>query len=109
MNTQEFQVRRTMNASNDTQMEGTPLIVPSSTDHPLYEPICEACRTVHDPEIPVNIFDLGLIYTIEISDSGAVDVKMSLTAPGCPVAGRCQVGFKMRLNQFLAYNQLMLN
>jgi FeS assembly SUF system protein len=42
---------------------------------------------VHDPEIPVNIFDLGLIYTIEISDSGAVDVKMSLTAPGCPVAG----------------------
>ena len=47
-----------MNASNDTQMEGTPLIVPSSTDHALYEPICEACRTVHDPEIPVNIFDL---------------------------------------------------
>ena len=87
MITQEFQVRRTMNASNDTKMEGTPLIVPSSTDHPLYEPICEACRTVHDPEIQVNIFDLGLIYTIEISDSGAVDVKMSLTAPGCPVAG----------------------
>ena len=87
MITQEFQVRRTMNASNDTQMEGTPLIVPSSTDHALYEPIFEACRTVHDPEIPVNIFDLGLIYTIEISDSGAVDVKMSLTAPGCPVAG----------------------
>ena len=53
----------------------------------MYEPIFEACRTVHDPEIPVNIFDLGLIYTIEISDSGAVDVKMSLTAPGCPVAG----------------------
>ena len=87
MITQEFQVRRIMNASNDTQMEGTPLIVPSSTDHALYEPICESCRTVHDPEIPVNIFDLGLIYTIEISDSGAVDVKMSLTAPGCPVAG----------------------
>ena len=87
MITQEFQVRRIMNASNDTQMEGTPLIVPSSTDHALYEPICEACRTVHDPEIPVYIFDLGLIYTIEISDSGAVDVKMSLTAPGCPVAG----------------------
>lgn len=68
-------------------MEGTPLIQPSSTEHPLYEIICEACRTVHDPEIPVNIFDLGLIYTILINDDGIVDIKMSLTAPGCPVAG----------------------
>ena len=39
----------------------------------------------------MNIFDLGLIYTIEISDEGAVDVKMSLTAPGCPVAGEMPV------------------
>ena len=109
MITQEFQVRRTMNASNDTQMEGTPLIVPSSTDHALYEPICEACRTVHDPEIPVNIFDLGLIYTIEISDSGAVDVKMSLTAPDVLSLEKCLGGFKMQLNLFLEFNQLMLN
>ena len=63
-------------------------MLPSSTDHPIYEPIVEACKSVYDPEIPVNIYDLGLIYTINISDeSGAVDVKMSLTAPGCPVAG----------------------
>lgn len=68
-------------------MEGTPLIEPSTTDHALYDPICEACRTVHDPEIPVNIFDLGLIYTITILDDGIIDIKMSLTAPGCPVAG----------------------
>ena len=76
-----------MNAESDAPMEGTPLIKPSSTDHPLYDSIVEACRTVYDPEIPVNIYDLGLIYTIEISDEGAVEVKMSLTAPGCPVAG----------------------
>lgn len=68
-------------------MEGTPLIAPSSTDHPLYEAIVEACKTVYDPEIPVNIFDLGLIYTIDIDDENAVSIKMSLTAPGCPVAG----------------------
>ncbi|MEM7242779.1 MAG: DUF59 domain-containing protein [Pseudomonadota bacterium] len=68
-------------------MEGIPLIEPSTVDHPLYDPICEACRSVHDPEIPVNIFDLGLIYTILISEAGEVHVKMSLTAPGCPVAG----------------------
>ncbi len=68
-------------------MEGTPLIKPSSTDHPLYEALVAACRSVHDPEIPVNIYDLGLIYTIEISDENEVEVAMSLTAPGCPVAG----------------------
>ncbi|MBL6777894.1 MAG: SUF system Fe-S cluster assembly protein [Paracoccaceae bacterium] len=68
-------------------LEGTPLIAPSSTDHPLYETLVEACRTVYDPEIPVNIFDLGLIYTIEVSDENEVSIAMTLTAPGCPVAG----------------------
>ena len=66
---------------------GEPIIAPSSTDHPLYEPIVEACRSVHDPEIPVNIYDLGLIYTIEIDDESNVGISMTVTAPGCPVAG----------------------
>lgn len=68
-------------------MEGAPLIAPSSTDHPLYEDVVEACKSVYDPEIPVNIYDLGLIYTIEISAENEVRVIMTLTAPGCPVAG----------------------
>ncbi len=71
----------------DIKLEGTPLIAPSSTEHPLYDQVIEACRSVYDPEIPVNIYDLGLIYTIKIDDESAVDVIMSLTAPGCPVAG----------------------
>jgi FeS assembly SUF system protein len=70
-----------------SQEEGDLLIKPSTTDHELYEPIVEACKTVYDPEIPVNIYDLGLIYTIEVSDAGEVEVIMTLTAPGCPVAG----------------------
>ena len=68
-------------------LEGTPLIAPSSTDHPLYDSLVEACRTVYDPEIPVNIYDLGLIYTIDANDENEVNVTMTLTAPGCPVAG----------------------
>ena len=68
-------------------LEGTPLIAPSSTDHPLYDSLVEACRTVYDPEIPVNIYDLGLIYTIEANDENEVRIAMTLTAPGCPVAG----------------------
>ncbi len=67
--------------------EGTPLIQPSSTDHGLFDQIVEACRSVYDPEVPVNIYDLGLIYTIDISENSEVRINMSLTAPGCPVAG----------------------
>ncbi|SEM81805.1 FeS assembly SUF system protein [Palleronia salina] len=69
------------------QMEGAPLIKPSSTEHPLHEQVVEACRSVYDPEIPVNIYDLGLVYTIEINEANEVNVIMTLTAPGCPVAG----------------------
>jgi FeS assembly SUF system protein len=68
-------------------LEGAPLIKPSTTEHPLYDSVVEACRTVFDPEIPVNIFDLGLVYTVEIAEAGDVNVVMTLTAPGCPVAG----------------------
>ena len=68
-------------------LEGTPLIRPSTTDHPLYEAVVDACRTVYDPEIPVNIYDLGLVYTVEIDAENAVSIAMTLTAPGCPVAG----------------------
>ena len=49
--------------------------------------IVAALRTVHDPEIPVNVYDLGLIYRIEPKDAGLVEIDMTLTAPGCPVAG----------------------
>lgn len=85
INTQE-QCEGQMNQPND-MLEGTPLIAPSSTDHPLHEAVVEACRSVYDPEIPVNIFELGLIYTINISPENEVKILMSLTAPGCPVAG----------------------
>lgn len=53
----------------------------------LMEAIIAALRTVEDPEIPVNIYDLGLIYRIELVAAGSVEIDMTLTAPGCPVAG----------------------
>ncbi len=76
-----------MNTDTGAMIEGTPMIKPSTTDHALYERVVEACRSVYDPEIPVNIYDLGLVYTIEINSENEVNVLMSLTAPGCPVAG----------------------
>jgi len=49
--------------------------------------VVEALKTVFDPEIPVNIYELGLIYDVAIQEDGAVEIKMTLTSPGCPVAG----------------------
>ena len=56
------------------------------TAKPTEEQIIEAAATVHDPEIPVNIYELGLIYAIELDDDGGVKGEMTLTAPGCPSA-----------------------
>lgn len=54
---------------------------------PLRDKIEEALRTVHDPEIPVNIYDLGLVYGVKIDDDNKVQITMTLTAPACPAAG----------------------
>ncbi len=53
----------------------------------LRDKIEEVLRTVHDPEIPVNIMELGLVYEIKIQEGGKVKITMTLTAPACPVAG----------------------
>ena len=52
-----------------------------------FEAVEAGLRTVFDPEIPVNIYDLGLIYDCDVAADGSVKINMSLTAPGCPVAG----------------------
>ncbi|KAA2242888.1 DUF59 domain-containing protein [Chitinophaga agrisoli] len=53
----------------------------------LRDQIETTLKTVYDPEIPVNIFELGLVYEIKIGDNNRVNITMTLTAPGCPVAG----------------------
>lgn len=59
---------------------------PSVAPDALRERVVEALRTVYDPEVPVNIYDLGLIYQLDIDEQGVVALSMTLTAPGCPVA-----------------------
>lgn len=53
----------------------------------LKDQVIAALRTVYDPELPVNIYELGLIYETAVDEAGAVRVRMTLTAPSCPVAG----------------------
>jgi FeS assembly SUF system protein len=55
-------------------------------DQELFEQAVEALRTVYDPEIPVNIWDLGLIYRLKVDPDGSAEVDMTLTTPNCPVA-----------------------
>ena len=64
---------------------GTALANPEGEADPIA--VEDALKSVHDPEIPVNIYDLGLIYDVDRQKNGNVYVTMSLTAPGCPVAG----------------------
>ncbi len=58
------------------------------------EKIIESLKGVYDPEIGIDIVNLGLIYDIDISDSGEVDIKMTLTTPGCPLAGSVEEAVK---------------
>ena len=63
----------------------------------LQERIIDALKTVYDPEIPVNIYDLGLIYRIELMDDGRAEVDMTLTAPNCPAADFIMEDVRMRV------------
>ena len=59
----------------------------AAPDNALRDQIVDKLKTIYDPEIPVNIYELGLIYALEMHEDGSVQVEMTLTAPGCPVAG----------------------
>ncbi len=76
----------------DKPLPNAPAVAPSATLPPeeidrLTDDIIAALKTVYDPEIPSDIYELGLIYRVAINDERFVDIDMTLTAPGCPVAG----------------------
>ncbi len=64
----------------------------------LYESVIEALKEIYDPEIPVNIYDLGLIYGVEVSDGGHAAITMTLTTPHCPVAESMPGEVEMRVS-----------
>ncbi|HUX68827.1 MAG TPA: DUF59 domain-containing protein [Terriglobales bacterium] len=67
--------------------QAAPEIEESPETAALREYIIDVIKSCYDPEIPINVYDLGLIYQIRIAPEGAVEVDMTLTAPGCPAAG----------------------
>ncbi|HLZ82991.1 MAG TPA: SUF system Fe-S cluster assembly protein [Caulobacteraceae bacterium] len=68
-------------------LEPTASAIPQAELDVLTDKLVEKLKTVYDPEIPVDIYELGLIYKVDVSDDRSVAIDMTLTAPGCPVAG----------------------
>jgi FeS assembly SUF system protein len=74
-------------ASTDLQAASATSALPQADLDRLTDQLIEKLKTVFDPEIPVDIYELGLIYKVDVSDDRDVAIDMTLTAPGCPVAG----------------------
>lgn len=75
----------------------------------LEQKIVEMIKTVYDPEIPVNIYDLGLIYRIEVKEDNAVEIDMTLTAPNCPAADFMMEDVRMKVESIEGVASLSLN
>ena len=75
----------------------------------LKEKAIEALKKVYDPEIPINVYDLGLVYGVEVDDEGNVEVNMTLTAPGCPIAGMVVAMTKSALKEELGEGKVKVN
>ncbi len=73
------------------------------------ERIMEMLRTVYDPEIPVNIYDLGLIYKIDLQDDGTLNIDMTLTAPSCPAADFIMEDVRMKMNSVEGVTAVNIN
>lgn len=75
----------------------------------IEEKVVEMLRTVYDPEIPVDIYSLGLVYRIELSDEGELTVDMTLTAPNCPMADFIMEDVRMKLESIDGVSAVNVN
>ena len=75
----------------------------------IEERIVDVLKTVYDPEIPVNIYDLGLIYKIDVKDDGNVDIDMTFTAPTCPAADFILVDVRQKVASLQGVNTATVN
>ncbi len=75
----------------------------------IEERIVDVLKTVYDPEIPVNIFDLGLIYRVDVKDSGDVEVDMTFTAPSCPAADFIMEDVRQKVDSVEGVNTATIN
>jgi FeS assembly SUF system protein len=82
---------------------------PGIRNEDLDEEVIAALRSVYDPEIPLNIYDLGLVYRIEWTAPGVIEIDMTLTAPGCPVAGEMTNGVQRAVAEVGGVKKVKVN
>jgi FeS assembly SUF system protein len=75
----------------------------------LEEKIVEMLKTVYDPEIPVNVYDLGLIYKIDVNEDGEVNIDMTLTAPSCPAGDFIAEDIRIKVNSIKEVKSTNIN
>jgi FeS assembly SUF system protein len=75
----------------------------------LTNDVIKALKTVYDPEIPADIYELGLVYRVDIGDDGVVEIDMTLTAPGCPVAGEMPIWVKNAVSAVPGVSDVKVN
>jgi len=85
-------------AKEQERSDSAPLSLSVSEAILMQDKVVEVLKGCYDPEIPVNIYDLGLIYDVKVDMSGAADIKMTLTSPSCPAAGMLpgEIEFKVK-------------
>ena len=79
------------------------------TKFEIEEKIVDMLKTVFDPEIPVNVYDLGLIYKIEVAEEGEVSIDMTLTAPNCPAADFIMEDVRQKVESIEGVNSATIN
>ena len=85
-------------------------VIEEPTDKNVEQQVIDVLKTVYDPEIPVDIYSLGLIYEIDVSESNDVHIEMTLTSPACPVAGTLPPEIEQRVkNEVSAVNAAKVN
>jgi FeS assembly SUF system protein len=75
----------------------------------LTDEIVAALKTVYDPEIPADIYELGLIYSVDVSDERVITIEMTLTAPGCPVAGEMPTWVEQAVSRIDGVKEVKVN
>jgi len=95
-------------AENAPRIETASARDPEEMDR-LSGEIVKALKTVYDPEIPADIYELGLIYKVDIGDDGCVEIDMTLTAPGCPVAGEMPIWVQNAVNAVPGVSETKVN
>jgi FeS assembly SUF system protein len=96
--------------TSETQRAATPDRTSQAIENErLTNDIVKALKTVYDPEIPADIYELGLIYRVDIAEEGFVEIDMTLTAPGCPVAGEMPVWVKNAVSAVPGVSDVKVN